>query len=317
MKNRHLLTLKDLTDKEIKGILTLALAIKKKPTKYSKILENKTLVMLFEKTSTRTRLSFEAAMTQLGGHGIFLDKQTTQFAIADFKDEIRATMRFGDALMYRPLEHKSLVDSMDVEQIPVINACSEKYHPCQALGDALTMIEHSGGQLKDLKGKHVVWLGIGNNVSNSLVKVCVTLGAKITLCIAEKDKEAIDQELFTHAKKSGLYKETTDLSCLKKADFVHTDTWINMEFFDRTGKVLSRFKKEFQRRKKKFMPYQLSKKLLDTYGCKGKLMHCMPCHIGYEITRDAFDHPQSVILDQAENRLHVQKAILLWLLRMA
>jgi ornithine carbamoyltransferase len=313
-KLRHLITLKDMSNKDIKNVLTLALAIKKNQYKYSSALKNKTLVMLFEKTSTRTRLSFETAMTQLGGHGIFLDKRTTQFAIADFKDEIRATMRFGDVLMYRSLEHQSLLDAKSVARIPIINACSEKYHPCQALGDALTMIENCGGHLKDLKGKKVVWLGIGNNVSNSLVHVCVALGANITLCIAEKNKKSEDRELYTLAKKSGLYTETTNLNCLKKADFVHTDTWIDMEFFDEKGKVIPTFKKEFTRRKKKFMQFQLCKALLDRYKCVGKLMHCMPCHVGYEITRDAFDHPQSIILDQAENRLHVQKAILLWLL---
>ncbi len=312
----HLITLKDWSAKTIRQVIEKAIEIKKNPDKYADILKNKTLIMLFEKTSTRTRLSFEQGMTQLGGHAIFLDKRTTQFAIADFKDEIRATMRFGDALMYRPLKNESLVQAAELGKIPVINACCEKYHPCQGLGDALTMIEKSGGSIEDFKGKKVVWLGIANNVSNSLVMACTKLGAKITMCIAEKDKGAYDKELEAQAKKTGLYEETTDLSCLKDADFVHTDTWLNMEFFNPDGSVKGEFKKEFERRKKKIMPYQLSKKLLDKYGSKAKIMHCMPCHIGYEITRDAIDHPNSIIFDQAENRMHVQRAIILTCLGM-
>lgn len=312
----HLITLKDWSAEIIKEVIEKAIEIKKNPEKYYDVLKNKTMIMLFEKSSTRTRLSFEAGMTQLGGHAIFLDKRTTQFMIAEFIDEIRATMRYGDVLMYRPLKHESLVIARDNGNIPVINACCEKYHPCQALGDVLTMVEKSGGSLEDFKGKKVVWLGIGNNVSNSLAMACTKLGAKINLCIAEKDKGAYDKELEAQAKATGLYEETTDLSCLKDADFIHTDTWLNMEFFNPDGSAKEEFKDEFERRKKTFMPYQLNKALLDKYGGNAKLMHCMPCHIGYEISRDAIDHPNSIIFDQAENRMHSEKAIILKCLEM-
>ncbi len=305
----NLLTLKDWSPKLIREVIEKAIEIKKKSEKYSDILKNKTLIMLFEKSSTRTRLSFEAGMTQLGGHGIFLDKRTTQFAIADFKDEIRATMRFGDGLMYRPMKNESLVIAAEEGNIPVINACCEKYHPCQGLGDALTMIEKSGGSIDDLKGKKVVWMGIANNVSNSLVMACTKLGAKITMCIAEKDKGAYDKELEKQAKETGLYEETKDVSCVKDADFVHTDTWLNMEFFNPDGSAKEEFKDEFERRKKTFMPYQINKELME--GSNAKIMHCMPVHIGYEMTKDAMDDERSVILDQAENRMHIQKAIIL------
>lgn len=313
-KPRHFVTLKDYSSDEIKDMLNLAIKIKKNPEKYSDILKNKTMIMLFEKTSTRTRLSFEAGMTQLGGHAIFLDSRTTQFKIAEFIDEIRATMRFGDILMYRPLKHQSLVDAVKYAHIPIINALCEKYHPCQAIGDALTMIEKSGGTVNSLKGKKIVWLGIGDNVSNSLVEVCTKLGAKITLCIGGKDPAAIDAELEAKAKATGLFEETTDLSCLKDADFVHTDTWINMEFFDQKGNVVPEFREEFERRKKKFLPFQLNKAVLDKYKSNAKIMHCMACHPPYEITRDAIDHHNSIIFDQTENRLHSQKAIILKLL---
>lgn len=312
---KHLINLNNWTTKEISNVLNTAIQIKKNPTKYSDILKNKTLIMLFQKTSTRTRLSFETGMTQLGGHAIYLDWRTTQFKMSDFKDEIKATMRFGDMLMFRALKNQSLQITEKVANIPIINGLCEKYHPCQALSDALTMIEYSGRKIEDFKGKNVVWLGLGNNVSNSLVNVCTKLGAKITLCIAEKDKAAIDKKLEENAKKTGLYEETTDLSCLKDADFVHTDTWINMEFFDKDGNVVPEFKEEHDRRKKKFMPYQLNKVLLDKYHSKAKIMHCMPCHNGYEITKDAINHSNSIIFDQAENRLHAQKGILLYLLK--
>lgn len=311
---RHFLTLGEYSGEEIKQILEKAIEIKKNPEEYQEALKNKTLIMLFQKTSTRTRLSFEAGMTQLGGHAIFLDWRTTQFVIADFVDEIRATMRFGDMLMFRPLKHESLRQAEKVANIPIINALCEKYHPCQAIGDALTMIEKSGGSVKDLQGKKVVWLGLGDNVSNSLVEVCTKLGAKITLCVGEKDSAAVDKKLEEEAKKTGLYEETTDLNCVGDADFVHTDTWVNMEFFDKNGNVVEQFRNEFERRKRVLLPFQLNKALLDKYESKAKLMHCMACHPPYEISRDAIDHPNSVIFDQAENRLHAQKAIMLFLM---
>ena len=312
---KHLITLKDFSSGEIREILETAQKVKKKwkAGEETNYLSNKTLIMLFQKTSTRTRLSFEAGMTQLGGHAIFLDWRTTQFQIAEFIDEIRATMRFGDILMFRALKNQSLVDAEKVATIPVINALCEKYHPCQALGDALTIIENSGG-IAGMKGKKVVWLGIGNNVSNSLVNVCTKLGAKVTLCIPEKNKPSVDKDLEDKAKATGLYEETTDLSCLKDADFVYTDTWVDMEFFKPDGSIVEGFRKEYERRKKMFLPYQLNKKLLDKHKNSAKIMHDMPCHPGYEITRDAIEHPNSIIFDQAENRLHAQKGILLWLL---
>ncbi len=309
---KHLINLNNWTGKEISRVISKAMEMKSIP-EHTRSLANKIMVMLFEKSSTRTRLSFEAGMTQLGGHAIFLDKRTTQFGIAEYIDEIRATMRFGDILMYRPLKNQSLVDAEKVSKIPIINGCCERYHPCQGISDAMTMVEMLGG-LKEFKNKKVVWLGVGNNVSNSLINACTKLGAKVTLCIAEKDPVSIDNMLEENAKRTGLYEETNDLSCLKDADFVHTDTWLNMEFFDQNGKVKDEFKKEFGRRKKAFMPFQLSKKTLEKHRSSAKIMHCMPCHVGYEITRDAIDHPNSIIFDQAENRTHAQKAILLKLL---
>jgi len=300
-----LLTLKEWDSEIIKQVIDKAIEIKNDKQGYYDILKNRTMIMYFEKASTRTRLSFEAAMTELGGHAIFLDKRTSQMSISEIKDEIRAMARYADIIMARVKKHKTLVEMVENIDIPVINGCCEKYHPCQALADAMTMIEHEG----DLGGKKLVWLGIANNVSNSLLMTCVKLGAKVTLCIPEKDPDAIDSNLEEKAKKTGLYEETTDLSEIKDADFVYTDTWINMEFIADPN-----FAAEKERRVKALTPFQLNKSLLDKYGCKAKLMHCMPCHIGYEITRDAIEHPNSIIFDQAENRLHLQKAVILKLL---
>ena len=313
-KIRHMLNFKDYSSEELKRIIEKAIEIKKNPEKYSDILKNKTLIMLFQKTSTRTRLSFETAMTQLGGHAIYLDWRTTQFRIAEFIDEIRAVMRFGDILMFRALKHELLQDAARVATIPIINGLCNKYHPCQALGDMLTMVEKLGGNVNDVKGRKIIYLGIANNVSNSLVEVCTKLGMKITLCVPEKDPDAQDFELEAKARATGLYEETTDLSCIADADFVYTDTWINMEFFDEKGNVVPEFKEEFERRKRILMPYQLNTALLRKYNSKAKIMHDMPMHPGYEISREAIEHENSIIFDQAENRLHAQKAIILFLL---
>jgi len=310
---KHILSLKDQSKKDILDILSIAQIIKKKRNagKLTNLLPNKTLIMLFQKGSTRTRLSFEAAMTELGGHSIFLDAKTTQFALTDFKDEIKAVMRFGQVLMFRAMKAADVQIAADQNQIPVIDACSEKYHPAQALSDILTMSEHSKG-LKNVK--KIVWLGIENNVSNTLMLACAKLGIKVVIVAPEVNAISVDPELNAMAEATGNVTRTLDLkAALKDADYVHTDTWMDMEFFE-NGKVKPSFQEEYDRRKKLFMPYQLNAKLIDTYAPKAKIMHCMPCHVGYEISRDAIDHKNSVIFDQAENRMHAQKAMILWLL---
>jgi ornithine carbamoyltransferase len=310
---RHLISLKEQSKEDILEILDIAGKLKEKrkngeTTDYPK---NKTMIMFFQKTSTRTRLSFEAAMTELGGHAIFLDARTTQFSLTDFGDEIKAVMRFGQILMFRALKAADVAKAASYNQIPVIDACSEKYHPAQALGDILTMSEHSGG-LQNVK--KITWLGVENNVSNTLMLACAKLGIKVVIAAPEVDKDSVDEELNKQAEKTGLVERTLDLaSAMKDTDYVYTDTWMNMEFFE-NGKVRPQFQEEFDRKKKLFMPYQLNAKLVDTYSPKAGIMHCMPCHEGYEISRDAIDHKNSVIFDQAENRMHIQKAIILWLL---
>ena len=319
---RHLISLKEQTSKDLLTILEMArkLKLERKKGLLKNYLPSKTLIMLFQKTSTRTRLSFEAAMTELGGHAIFLDARTSQFSLSDFGDEIKAVMRYGNLLMFRAQKSESVEKAALYNQIPVIDGCSEKYHPCQALGDILTMTEYSGGLKK--VGK-VAWLGIENNVSNTLKLACAKLGIKITIISPEQDPASFDKELDKQAEKSGNITKTKDIKKgLLGANYIHTDTWMNMEFFFPQGgpayggesKVKPEFEKEYQRRIKIFKPYQLNAKLIDRFAPRAKIMHCMPCHVGYEITRDAIDHKSSIIFDQAENRLHIQKATIMWLL---
>ncbi|MBU1148874.1 ornithine carbamoyltransferase, partial [Patescibacteria group bacterium] len=300
---KHLLTLKDYSKEEIESIINKAIEIKANPDQFADVLKNKTLIMLFQKTSTRTRLSFEAGMTQLGGHAIFLDSRTTQFSFSDFKDEIQAVMRFGDILMFRANKFADVELAASLNQKPVMDACSEKYHPCQSLGDLLTMAEQAGGLDKI---KKVTWLGIENNVSNTLKLVCAKLGIDIAIGAPEVDPDSVDPELDKMADDSGhVHKTTNAEEAVKDSQFVHTDTWLNMEFFAE-GKVKPEFKEEFERRVATFKPFQLNAALIDKQAPQAKIMHCMPCHVGYEISRDAIDHPNSVIFDQAENRMHIQ-----------
>ncbi|MEK9182933.1 MAG: ornithine carbamoyltransferase [Patescibacteria group bacterium] len=310
---QHLISLKEQTKEDILSILELAQKIKAKRTagELTNFLPNKTLIMLFQKTSTRTRLSFEAGMTELGGHAIFLDSRVTQFALTDFGDEIQAVMRYGAVLMFRALQAADVFQAASYNQIPVIDACSEKYHPAQALSDILTMAEHSGG-INNVK--KITWLGVENNVSNTLTLACAKLGIKVAIAAPEANPQSIDEELNQQAVATGNVVRTLNLAeALKNTNYVHTDTWMDMEFFE-NGKVRPQFLEEYERRKKLFMPYQLNAQLINSYASQAKIMHCMPCHVGYEISRDAIDHPNSIIFDQAENRMHIQKAMIMWLL---
>jgi ornithine carbamoyltransferase len=305
MVGRDLLTLKELSGKEINDIIDLGIKIKKNPENYSARLKDKSLAMIFQKTSTRTRISFEVGMTQLGGHAIYLDWRTTQFVMADIKDEAKVVSRYVDCIMARVLKHTDLLEMAKGSEVPVINGLCEKYHPCQTLGDLMTIKEHKG----KLNGLKMVYLGIGNNVSNTLSLGCVRTGMHFTLCVPEMDLLSIDNELLDELKTSGLYDEEKDpKKAVKGADVVYTDTWVNMEVF-----LDPKFQKEKERRIVTLMPYQINKKLLENNNIL--IMHPLPAHRGFEIDDFAMDSPNSIIFDQAENRLHSQKAILLTLIK--
>lgn len=310
---RHLISLKEQSREDILTLLNLAQKIKAKRAagEMTNYLANKTLIMLFQKSSTRTRLSFEAGMTELGGHAIFLDSKTTQFSLTDYSDEIQAVMRFGSALMFRAMKVADVEKAASFNRVPVIDACSEKYHPAQALSDLLTMAEKAGG-VENIK--KIAWLGIENNVSNTLMLMCAKLGIEVAIAAGDIDQSSVDVELNAMAVATGKVTRTSDpREAVRGADFVHTDTWMNMEFFE-NGAVKPSFKEEYERRLEMLKPFQLNAELVNSVAPQAKIMHCMPCHVGYEISRDAIDHSNAVIFDQAENRMHMQKAILVWLL---
>ncbi len=300
----HLLTLKDWSKERIIELIDWAERIKEDSEGYYGILKGTNMVMIFQKPSTRTRISFEVAMAQLGGHAIFLDWKKTHFEISDIRDEIRCISRYADIIMVRLMRHDDLEMMAKVSSVPVINGLDEKYHPCQILSDLLTIKEKKGR----LEGLKLAYIGIANNVSNSLALGCAKVGIKFILCSPERHPPSLDKELAAMLKKTNLYKEEMDpKKVVNNVDIIYTDTWIDMELFSD-----SKFKGEKQRRIKKFMPYQVNEKLLKK--SKALVMHCLPAHPGYEITRGVIESKNSIIFDQAENRLHMQKAIILSLL---
>ncbi|MFH1199663.1 MAG: ornithine carbamoyltransferase [Candidatus Micrarchaeota archaeon] len=303
---RHMLHLKDYTPAEIARIVDKTIEIKRNPQKYSHALDGKSLIMLFQKNSTRTRLSFEIAMTQLGGHAVFVDWRTTQVGMASLADETKVMARYCDAIMARMKAHADMQSMAAASTVPVINGCDEMYHPVQALCDLAIMKEKAG----DLKGKKIVYAGIQNNVSNTLLDGATKMGMQVVFVTPEVHEISRDGELIAAAKKTGLYREAAAKDLKKEvadADFVYTDTWVDMELFNDPA-----FAKEKERRLKVFMPLQINAKLLE--GSNARVMHDMPIHEGFEMTRDAIGHANSIIFDQAEGRLHGEKAILLFLL---
>ncbi|MGD0204191.1 MAG: ornithine carbamoyltransferase [Candidatus Bathyarchaeia archaeon] len=300
----HLINFKELSSQELTGLVDLGIEVKHNPKKYRKAFEGKSAALIFQKTSTRTRVAFEVAATQLGGHGLFIDWRTTNFMLADITDEIRYLSRNVDCIMARLLYNADLMKMANASRVPVINGCDEKYHPSQALADLITIKEKKGM----LKGAKLVYIGVHNNVCNSLIEGCTKTGVKLTTVTPISNEAARDDELLAEAKKTGLWKSTLDVkSAVKDADFVYTDTWIDMEFF-----TDPKFAAEKEKRIKLMMPYQINAELLK--GSNAYIMHDMPIHRGYEINAEAIESPKSVIYEQAENRLYAAKAILLKLM---
>jgi len=288
-KAKHFISINDLTSAEIKKIFDLAISLKKNPQKYSKVLKDKTLAMIFEKPSLRTRVSFEAGMTQLGGHAIYLGPNDIQMGVRETPSDIARNLeRMADIIMARVFEHQKLIDLSKDTKVPVINGLSDLEHPCQAMADILTVLEKK----KKLKGLKVAFIGDGdNNVTRSLFYLCGKLGIDF-ICAAP----------LGYGLKMG--KETTDpKEAIKNADVVIADTWVSMGD-----------EKEKKTRLKIFPPYQINKKLMKLARPDAIFMHCLPAYRGYEVTNEVIDGPQSVVFDEAENRLHVQKAIMLFLL---
>ncbi len=307
---RHVANLKDLSPDEIREILDKSIEIKQNPARYTGLLANQSMAMIFQKTSTRTRVSFEVAMTELGGHAIYIDWESSNFVLSGIEYETEYLSRNVSCIMARLLHFDDVLKIISGSQAPVINGCCEKYHPCQALTDVLTMTEHFDGSVEDA---HLVYVGVQNNVSNSLVIICAKLGIRLTLATPDENDngESQDADVRRIIEQSDLINHTTEArAAVTDADFVYTDTWIDMQYFNDPDHV-----EERTARINQMMPYQINRALLDKVDCK--IMHDMPIHDDFEITPEMVRDPRSIIFSQAENRLHAQKGLLWWVYREA
>ena len=298
----HLITLKDWSQEDILQVVEEGIALKGDPSRARDALAGRTLALLFQKTSTRTRCSGEIGIAQLGGRALFLDWRTTNFGLADLGDEIKVLDSYVEFMVVRFLKHADvLVASQSASSAPVMNGCCDRYHPLQVLADLQTIREKIGR----LEGVELTYVGVHNNVCNSLIAAGVKVGMKINVVAPQENSAAIDEALLEEANASGLYEATDDLrECAQRSDVIYTDTWIDMEYFEDPD-----FAAERQRRVELFQPYQLNLKLLE--GADTLVMHCLPAHRGYEIDGDLLADSRSVVFEQAENRLHSQKAVLL------
>ncbi len=301
---RHFLSIKDLSKGELLYLVKKAMDIKKDPRKYEDAMDDKTLLMIFEAPSLRTRLSFEAAMLQMDGHAIFYTtSESTLGKKESMKDFSRVASRYVDVIMARLFSHSDLEELAKYSSVPVINGMTSAEHPCQIIGDFLTMLERR-------KINKIAYVGdCNNNVTNSLLYAAAMLGIDIAIACPkgrefEPDRSVIN-ECRRITKKSGSHIEVFHKArqAVKDADFVHTDSWMSY-----------RIPKEMEPlRIKKLRPFQVNAQLMN-YSNNALFMHCLPAKRGHEVTDEVIDSRNSVVIDQAENRLHAQKAILIWLL---
>ena len=300
----HLINFKSFSAQQLNAFIDLGIQVKCNPEKYLNALANKSLALIFQKTSTRTRVAFEVAMTQLGGHALHIDWRTTNFTLADIYDETQYLSRNVDCIMARLLQNVDLLRMTEASHVPIVNGCDEKYHPSQAIADLIT-IKEKMGKLKDVK---LTFIGVHNNVCNSLIEGCTKTGVRLTTVTPIVNENARDEELLEAAKKTGLWESTLDVKdAVAEADFVYTDTWIDMEFF-----TDPKFASEKKKRLKLMMPYQVNRELLKSSSAC--IMHDMPIHRGYELTGDLVEDKRSIIYEQSANRLYSAKAILLELI---
>lgn len=299
---KSLLSMTDLSLEDIYGILDLAAEIKEKRNqgKITDHLRNKSLGMIFEKSSTRTRVSFEVGMNELGGHAIYLNSNDIQIGRGEtVEDTAKVLSRYLNGITARVFSHDTLVKLAENATIPVINALSDKEHPCQVLADLLTIKEYKN-RLSDMK---FVWVGDGNNVCNSLMLACAIVGMEIVVA-CPKGYEPAEEYVIKTRELGGVLTITDDpLKAAKDADILYTDVWVSMGD-----------EKEEEKRLRDFEGYQINEELIAVSKPDVIVMHCLPAHRGLEISAGAIDGPHSVVFDQAENRLHAQKAVLLKLM---
>ena len=304
---KDFISIHNLTASQVKEILDLAVDLKHKQKNNIKheYLWAKSMAMIFEKPSTRTRVSFEIGMWQLGGLAINLDQEAIGLGTRESIGDVAKTLsRFADAILIRTFSHDKVVDLAKFATVPVINALSDLLHPCQALSDVFTIQEKKG---KDLKGIKMAYIGDGNNVCHSLMFAAAKVGLNLTVATPkgyEPNADIVEMAL-KDGKKAGVEIDILNdpVIAAKDADVIYTDVWASM------GQ-----EKETEKRRKVFIKYQVNRELIKLAKPDYIFMHCLPAHRGDEVTDEVIDSPNSVVFDQAENRLHVQKAILVKLL---
>ncbi|HET9009619.1 MAG TPA: ornithine carbamoyltransferase [Nitrosarchaeum sp.] len=300
LKTKDLLTLAELTPKEFVQLIDYSIILKKELKKDTKpLLKNKTLTMIFQKPSTRTRVSFETGMYQLGGHAINLSSQDMQLARGEsIEDTAKTLSRYTNCIMARVYDHSILEKLAASSSIPVINGLSDSFHPCQILADFMTIKEKKG----KFKGLKIAWIGDGNNVCNSMIYGCALSDVKLSIATPKGFEP--DKTVVKESKKFIDIDLTTDpLMAIKNADVVVTDTYTSIHNKD-------------PKRIKKFLPkYQINQTLMNKAENDAIFMHCLPAKRENEVTSSVIDGPQSVVWDEAENRLHTQKALLASIIR--
>lgn len=306
MKGKSLLSIIDLSIDEINTIFELSADLKQKqkngtPHKY---LEGKTLGMIFSKPSTRTRVSFETGIYQLGGIGMYFGPNDLQLKRSEnISDTAKVLSRYLDGIMIRTFDHQDVVDLARYGTIPIINGLTDLLHPCQVLADLFTIIEKK----ENLKGLKLAYIGDGNNMAHSLLNGCSKTGMHISIASPEgyKPNEEIVNNAIKISKETGSIIEILDSpeEAVKNADIIYTDVWASM------GQ-----ESEALERKKIFVPYQVNPKLVSLAKKDYIFMHCLPAHRGEEVVDEVIDSSNSVVFDEAENRLHVQKAIMVLLM---
>lgn len=308
MKTKNLLSITDLTQKKLRTVLNLAINLKREYRRAGKpktLLAGKTLIMIFEKPSLRTRLSFEIGMTQLGGHAIYLAPSDIGLGVREsVSDVAKVASRMGDIIMARTFKHRTVAELARHSHVPVINGLSDLEHPCQILADLLTILEHKG----TLTGLKFAFVGDGdNNVTHSLALASGILGIHFSVASPKGygmlSKVAQTANKLAKASGGSILHTTDPVRAVMGADIVYTDTWVSMG--DETQKL---------KRLKVFAPYQVTQKLMSHAKQSALFMHDLPAYRENEVTTEVIDGPQSIVFDQAENRLHAQKALMVYLL---
>ena len=295
MSSKHFLTLMDLTPDELSRLVPRAIELKElnRAGKLFEPFKHRVLAMVFEKSSTRTRMSFEVGMAQLGGHAVFLSPRDTQLGRGEtIEDSARVLSRMSDVIMIRTFEHEKIERFAEYSSVPVINALTDMYHPCQLLADMQTYFEHRG----DIRGKTVAWIGDGNNMCHSYINAARQFG--FTLNIASPAGYLPDPDILAAAGDRAVMLDSAQAAA-DGADLVVTDVWASM------GQ-----EEEQEKRVRAFADYQVNTEVMKVAAADALFMHCLPAHRGEEVSADVIDGAQSVVWDEAENRLHAQKALL-------